>query len=189
MYFNKKREKVTNFLWQFLTMVVRVVLLAFVMTIHPVFTFIFLVVHFLSAYLVVHFSLKTNFVETIDDRNIWHFSKSILKFLYEFFLCAFVLTFTWVNLFVSDPNRKTKKMLKMIMFYAIITLENLIFYMVWYAHRTPQPIQIWNFPWYGITYIDIDYIFLIVLPVLYILGLIIMCLYYRFCHPTKLNKV
>ena len=169
-------------------MIVRVTLLAFLMTLHPVFTSIFLALHLFFAYLTVHFCLKTDFVETWDSKNVWHFSKSVLKFLYEFFLCAFVLTFTWVNLFVSDPEKKSKKAIQMMIFYAVITLENLVFLMIWYAHRTPLPQEIWQIPGFGTTYIDTDTIFLIALPTLYIFGLLIMCLYYKFCHPRKLNK-
>ena len=165
-----------NFLWHGFTIGIRVVLFAFMIAIHPRFSLIFISTHAFVFFLISKLLFKTDYV---DEQIAPSFFQRLLRFIYEL-LCGMILTFTWVNLFRRNDEKHQKRM---ILFYVIITLENLALLMIWYAHRTLfEPL---NFDLFGkIVSIDVDLVALWAIPCLYVYGLLFMIIYYTYCHPT-----
>ena len=174
---------ILNFFWHGFTIGVRVSLFSFLISIHPVFTFSFLAGHILVFFVFIKWLFKTDYIDrTIKPTAL----QGLFQVIYEF-LSAMVLTITWVNLFRRDrPDSVLTHQKRMIMFYVIITLENLILLMIWYAHRTTFPPVTVIIAGQSVL-VDYDQIMLWFLPTSYVYGILMMVLYYSYCHPKMLT--
>lgn len=165
-----------NFLWHGFTIGIRVALFAFMIAIHPMFSFISICAHAFVFFLIAKLLFKTDYVDEQITPSIF---QQVLRLIYEL-LCGMILTFTWVNLFRRNDDQHQKRM---ILYYVVMTFENLVFLMIWYAHRTLfDPM---DFHWLGKDVsVDVDLVALWTIPCFYIYGLLFMIVYYTYCHPT-----
>jgi len=174
---------ISNFLWHGFTVIVRAFAIALMLTIYPGSTSIALLVHVLVMYMFIACCWKTTYCpERISC------GRTILKVFYEI-IAALVLTVTWVNF---SPKKQRSfcgiKLVQMTIFYFILTIENAVFLILWRV-QTKGDVTTLNLPAWGIENLNIDEFLIYCCGALHAIGLIVMVLYYKCCHPVPIKDL
>jgi hypothetical protein len=168
----------SNFIWHGFTIIVRAFSIALMLTVFPVQTSVFLLVHILIMYMFIAFVWKTSYCPAKVS-----FGRSILKLFYEI-IGALVLTVTWVNFTPQKNSLCSLKAIQMTVYYIIVSIENAVFLYIWRVSTSSDNAH-FDWPMLGIEDKDIDDLIIWCCGVLHLSGLFVMLLYYKCCHPTR----